>query len=231
MSEDAIDRLDPAFEPLLDLVLQHVDDSMLHEIAAADRGEDFEAHLAALRRIVRGELPIPMDWIPKEVLELTSYGEPAGDRESWAPLFACMTLLRASQPPHDKYFYGEERTILQLAKIAMAIGGDCTLAARRFLCWCLRRQPRTESLDPYFAVAILILSVRLNDVSGGMVDYLISVVRSSQTEVWELFDRHHGCAGSRDWKALIRTTLVEPESLDEKIRNFGRYLLLESDIE
>lgn len=229
MSADSIDDLDPAYEPLVGIVLQHVEDPILQEIAAADRGQDFEAHLASLRGIVRGVLPIPMGWIPKEVLELTAYSDPVDDREHWMRLFACMTLLRAEQPPHHEHFHGDKTTILRLTKSAMAIGFDCSSAARRFLCWCLRRQPRADWLDPYLAIAIMILSVRLEDLSQSMVDHHISVVRSSQTEVWQLFDRHF-CASSREWKVLIRETLSEPASLHEQIRNFGRYLFLESDI-
>lgn len=62
-----------------------------------------------------------------------------------------------------------------------------------------------------------------------ILDHCIAVVRSGETQVWELFDRHY-CVGSKEWKALIRETLVEPAALAEQIRNFGSYLLLESDL-
>ncbi len=229
MSEDTFDNLDASKQPLLELVRQHVDDRMLRHIAATDRGEDFEAHLASLRAVVGGTIPIPMDSIPKEVLELACHREPANDREHWMRLFAGMTLLQAAEPPHHERFLGQAGQVLGLTKSAMLLGDDCSLALRSFLGWCLRRQPREDWLDPYLAIAIVILSVRLDDVSQPILDHCIAVVRSGQTEVWELFDRHH-CVGSKEWTGLIRETLVEPAALAEQIRNFGSYLLLESEL-
>lgn len=230
MTEEAIDKLDPNKESLLELVLQHIDDSMLQHIASADRGEDFDANLASLREIVRGVIPIPMGWIPREVLQLSCYSEPVNERGHWMRLFSGMTLLRAAEPPHHEHFSGQVTAIVSMVKSGRAIGEDCSVAVRGFFCWSLRREPREAWLDPYLAIAIMILSVRRDDLSQPVTDHLISVVRSAETEVWELFDRRY-CSSSKDWKALIRETLVEPAALDQQIRNFGRYLLLESELE
>ena len=51
---DPIERLEPADGPLFSLACQHVDNSMLREIAEADYGMDDKAHLAALRAIKAG---------------------------------------------------------------------------------------------------------------------------------------------------------------------------------
>jgi hypothetical protein len=229
MTEETINKLDPNKESLLELVLHHIDDAMLQHIAALDYGEDVDAHLASLREIAGGVIPIPMGWIPKEVLQLSCYAEPANQREHWMRLFAGMTLLRAAEPPHHEHFHGQCTTILNLVKSGRAIGEDCSVAVRGFLGWCLLREPKEDWLDPYLAIAIMILSVHRDDLSQPVTDYLISVVRSAETEVWELFDRRF-CARSKDWKALIRETMLGPTVSDERVRNFGNYLLLESDL-
>ncbi len=79
MSKNPLDSLDPAWQPLVERVEQLVDDRMLLEIAAADYGQDLEVYLASLREIVVGELPVPMGWIPREVLELTVDSETAAN--------------------------------------------------------------------------------------------------------------------------------------------------------
>lgn len=219
----------PDSEPLLNLVLQHVDDSMLQAMAAADYGQDTDAHLAALRGITRGVLPIPLEWVPREVLELTRNTKPNDDRGHWLRVFACMNLLRAQEPPHHEQFLAEEATILRLTSSALALGPDCGRAARSFFAWCLQRQPRADWLDPYLAIAILLLSVRLETPTESLVDGVIDVVRSSPAEVWELFDGKC-CSAAADWKSMIRETLVSEGESAGKISRFGSYLLLEADL-
>jgi hypothetical protein len=46
-----LDRFEPADQPLLDLIFEHVDDSMLFDMAKADYGDDVDLHLAALHQI------------------------------------------------------------------------------------------------------------------------------------------------------------------------------------
>jgi hypothetical protein len=57
--------------PLLALIFEHVDDSMLAEIAICDYGDDVAIHLAALHQIRANNIPRPMQWHPREVMELT----------------------------------------------------------------------------------------------------------------------------------------------------------------
>lgn len=216
-------------QPLVQLALQHVDDRMLQAMAALDYGQDTDAHLAALRGIMRGVLPIPLEWVPKEVLELTRNTEPKDESGHWQRVFACLNLLRAQEPPHHEHFLAEEATILRLTTSALSIGPDCGRAARSFLVWCLQRLPRADWLDPYLAIAILLLSVRLENPKDSLVDAVISVVRSSPTEVWELFDGKR-CSAAAAWKSLIRKTFLSGEVSDGKLRNFGSYLLLEADL-
>lgn len=44
---------------------------MLLKIAKLDYGDDVEIHLETLRQIRANNIPVPMQWHPGEVLELT----------------------------------------------------------------------------------------------------------------------------------------------------------------
>jgi hypothetical protein len=73
MSTNPLERLEPADNPLLTIVSEHVDNSTLLEIAKADYGEDVEIHLVALHQIRANNISFLMQWHPGEVLELTCW--------------------------------------------------------------------------------------------------------------------------------------------------------------
>jgi len=95
----------PDANALLRAISRHVDDGMLEEIAAADHGICADAFLRELRPIRdRQFFTIPMDWRPRDVLELIRWSEPDDPRERsgrkgirghWMRAFACTALLRA----------------------------------------------------------------------------------------------------------------------------------------
>jgi hypothetical protein len=164
--------VDAASDVLLDLVRQRLDDAMLREIAEADYGADVDAHLEALRRICdQGEIPAPMNWQPREVLELTRWSEPdqpdakgncTGTRGHTIRAFACAVLLRAAaEPANDNFFDGENQTLAQLVASALVLGEDVQEATLRFLVWRVAKlQPGEER--PFFAFAILLLATLLD---------------------------------------------------------------------
>lgn len=164
----------PSPDALLHATRSRVDDGMLREIAEADYGMDFDAHLAALGPIRdQGAVPAPMGWEPKEVLELIRWSEP--DDPAWKPgstgtrghemrAFACAALLRAAAEPLNRgYFDGENSTLAQLLASALVLGPEAQEAAARFLAW------RAPSMDPelegeerpFFAFGLLVLAVVL----------------------------------------------------------------------
>ena len=161
----------PAPDALLELLRRQVDDGMLREIARADYGMDEDAHLAALLPVRdRGELPAPMRWEPKEVLELVRWSEP--DDPAWKPgspgtrghrmrAFACAALLRAAAEPENAGFFdGENSTLAQLLASALVLGADAQEAAARFLTWRTPRMAHHED-RPFFALGLLVLAVEL----------------------------------------------------------------------
>ena len=73
----------PDERALLERLAPHIDDAMLHEIAAADYGNDAAENLALLRRM-RDEDHVPENaWIPMEAVELVRWSEP--DERGWRP--------------------------------------------------------------------------------------------------------------------------------------------------
>jgi hypothetical protein len=109
MLTNPLQRLEPIHNPLLALIFEHVDDSMLLKIAQADYGKDVEIHLAALDQIRANNIPFPIQWHPGEVLELTRWTEwdnltpPNGEiseRNHWMRLFACTVLSVRVCPPY-----------------------------------------------------------------------------------------------------------------------------------
>jgi hypothetical protein len=217
---------------------------MLREIASADYGIDADAHLDALRRIRDwGEVLAPMNWEPKDVLELIRWSEP--DDPGWRPggtgirghimrAFACAALLRAAaEPVNDGYFDGENQTIAQLLASALMLGHEVQEAASRFLVWRVAQLKAYED-RPFFAFALLLLAVVLNGdrFSEGTLAYLADWAVAEEArereavagclpdhgEQWLLgltfHDQRHDV-----WRFLARRLVVEASKLrSEEVR-------------
>jgi hypothetical protein len=185
-----LDQLEPSDQPLLDLIFEHVDDSMLFDMAKADYGDDVEIHLAALHQIKAKNIPVPLPWHPAEVLCLARWTEldnlitqdgvvlqakRSTERDHWMRLFACTVLIWASLEPEkyedDKgywyYIEGESSTIVQLLESAINLGDEATIAALKFLSWRMKSQMQRAAIHedfgecPCYAIAILLLYVWL----------------------------------------------------------------------
>jgi hypothetical protein len=165
-------RFAPAERAMLDWLRPRIDGSMLEEIAEADYGMDFEAHLEALNAIhATGEIPDPLNWEPREVLELIRWSEP--DDPAWKPgstgerghllrAFCCTVLLMAGGVPHNRdYFYAENETLIQLVASVLALGEEASRAALQLLCWRKLGLPWDNDDSPFFALGILLLVASL----------------------------------------------------------------------
>jgi hypothetical protein len=115
----------PMPEPLLAALRPLIDDSMLHQIAAADYGDRVDAHFAALTEIrAQGLVPQKLDWVPGEVLELIRWSMP--EDPAWAPggqgrrghlmrAFACAVLLTGARlAVNREHSLGYADTLIQL---------------------------------------------------------------------------------------------------------------------
>jgi hypothetical protein len=251
MSDSLIQRLEPANEPLLILVFQQIDDSMLARIAEADFRCDAGTHLKALYQIRAGNIPIPMPWNPGLVFDLVQWTEPSDPTckdvpmetvGHWTRLFACAVLVQASielenyeYKTEDWQYIDEDHTIAQFLDSALKLGHDTSLAALRFLGWRMQYQMRQPSLDedtgncPCYAVAMLLLCVSLDRCDFEIIDFLISVAHSND-EYLPISKIIGESLRSQKWKDMIRRILLESSSSSSahsnpKLKKFGMELM------
>lgn len=155
----------------MDWLKPHVDDSMLWEIADSDYGFDRESNFEALLPIRdRQEIPVPLGWIPIEVLNLMRWSEPEhvtppggrGTRGHLIRAFCCAVLLRAADEPETRgYIHAENDTLIQMIASVLYLGREATESASRFLCWRILRLPLWEGEYPFFALGLLLLRAAL----------------------------------------------------------------------
>jgi 2-polyprenyl-3-methyl-5-hydroxy-6-metoxy-1,4-benzoquinol methylase len=239
-----LQRLEPIDIPLLTLIFDHVDDSMLAEIANSDYGNDADIHLAALHQIRAKNIPIPMQWYPGEVLELTRWTEwdslnpqdrVISTRNHWMRLFACTVLIWASLEPenyeHQGEYWchidGEDSTIIQFLDSALNLGDDTAIAALKFLAWRIECQMQRALLDedfgncPCYAVAMLLLYVSI--VSGDSFwehRYDPEIVSSlisvahCDNEYYLISKRIDECQRSQKWRDTIQQILLDSTAPD-----------------
>ena len=174
MSPSELEGLLAPFNPdrlaLLAWLQPLITDSLLYEIAAADYGYKSDEHLEALRPI-RDEfvIPVSLGWFPGEVLELIRWSEP--QKAAWKPglngmeghlirLFAAGVLLISWGYPENKsYSEDESDTVIQLVESAIEMGQEATDKALQLLAWRIAGVTPTYKQRPFFALAILLLTV------------------------------------------------------------------------
>ncbi len=160
---DALIALEPEPDGLLWCIAANIDDSMLRDIAHGDYGRDVEAHFAALKRIRDGkQLPAPMPWEPKEVLELIRWSQPEnpewkpgrpGARGHWMRAFCCAALLRASgEPGNFDGFDGQNQTLIQLIWSLETLGVGFDREAAAFLSWLIGRRAANGAAQRFPAI-------------------------------------------------------------------------------
>jgi hypothetical protein len=219
-------------DDLLHLVFEKLDRPMLRAIAEADYGMDANDHLKALEALKSGDMPAPMGWVPKEVLDLTRWSEPDDPQNApvqqgvsghWIRLFACTILIRAAaEPKNEGYFLGEDSTIIQLVDSAIQLGPEPAAAALKFLCWRRENTSCGYSDDSLLAIAILILAAWLDTCDAESADYLISAIAEVDAMPSVMFDL---CMKKQAWKKLSREILVESDKSTDPLRHFGKALL------
>lgn len=207
--------LPAACDPLLTLVFAKVDHSMLEEISMADYGCDASEHLNALLTIKEESNFTSMDWVPKEVLELTRHSEPIKEargnteietRKHWIRLFACTVLLRAGVEPSNRdRMLGETGTIIQMVESALVLGAAPSMAAFQFLAWLVQESGTEDWLTPYLSTALLMIAIKQDIATYPLVDSLSTLIQISRDDS----DSPIQYSGkSPKWKKYIRQTLM-----------------------
>jgi hypothetical protein len=237
MSNHPLDCLAPTDQPLLDLIGDRVDDSMLLEIARCDYGDDVELHLAALHQIKANNIPVPMPWYPGEVLCLTRWTELdnfAPDkamlaRNHWTRLFACTALIIATLDPEEDEYRDEDwgfhwsqvsgisDTMIQFLDSVLHLGDDVSIAALQFLSWRMQCEIQRASINedfgecPCYAVAILLLSVSLDQCNDELVSFLIYMAHYDRGS-WPISREIDGQL-TQKWRDTIDRILLAPTSI------------------
>ncbi len=157
----------PDADTLLRLISRHIDDGMLREIAAADYGRDVDLHLPYLTRLRdHGEIPVPLAWEPREVLELIRWSEPDdpewgpgghGERGEWMRAFACAGLLRAEFDPanNSERADGQNQTLAGLLMSIRALDAGLESAVPGFVAWLMEVQPAPPNERAFVGVGLL----------------------------------------------------------------------------
>lgn len=235
MSTHPLDCLESSDRPLLDLIFEHVDDSMLAEIAVCDYGDDVDIHLAALHQIRANKIPIPLQWHPGEVLCLTRWtgldslaqDVAIAKRKHWMRLFACTVLIWASLEPENyedrggdwNHSEGEDSTIIQFLDSALHLGDDVSLAALKFFGWRMQCQMERALLHedfgncPCYAVAMLLLCVSLDRCDPEIISFLISMAYCNH-EYIPISKEIDECQLSQKWRDTIYRILLDPTVLN-----------------
>jgi hypothetical protein len=207
-------------DALLRVIAPCIDDRMLEEIAAADRGTMMLEHLAQLRPIRDTlVLPKPMGWVPGEVLALMSYSEPddttwkpggQGKRGHWMRAFSCAVLLRAKCEPDTN------QTLIQLINSLRQLDAGFDIEATSMLAWLLSQLEEADSETVFVAVGLLWSALRIRpQVPDKNIGQLCQWIDDWGTKhrgtnldgrdlginqvFWSFFD-----SNSKDWNALGR---------------------------
>jgi hypothetical protein len=232
---------------LLAMLSEEVDDEMLREIAEADYNFNVDEHLRHLVRIRdEKEIPVPLNWEPKEVLELTKWSEPdAPDSKSGATgrrghlmrAFCCAALLISGAEQTDQEaIEGENCTLIQLLESLKDLGALFQAAGLSLVAWRLCHLTEKDEERPFFLLAALVLAIEvvkkhrdevLSELSRLLLDEE-KLVRSSEWAVlpdsssqWLLGLTFYNQKATR-WAKLGDD--IQAASVDEQIAGAKPYL-------
>lgn len=175
---DLLLKLGPSETAFLEWLAPHLNDSHLHKIADADLCLDEAQNFQALKHIQQGRpMPVPLEWIPREVLSLRRWIEPCDPHQSGLHsipqitdkalicAFCCAVLLQAADSPQTLDLIASEvSTLIQYVAAARCLGRAASESALRSLCWRVLRLPDAPEYSeefPFFAMAILLLYATL----------------------------------------------------------------------
>jgi hypothetical protein len=213
----------PARRALHELLAPHIDQATVDAIAAADYGQGYLAHRAALNDLLAdADPPDRLEWEPAEVLSLTlGHGRddgPPGGPSDVVDLYVGSLLIGADTPngmPWDR--------LPVFLDAALGLGPAERDAARRFLVWCRVECPADWRYNvgeqPFLTFGVLLLTVAyepappaevLRGLAGGLVEELDRSVFAGE---WigrlepALIGRGRKKPG-KVWQALARRVLV-----------------------
>jgi hypothetical protein len=178
----------------LESLCARMTDDMLEEIARADYGMDYDAHLAALKSLRAREPAVgQMAWEPKEVLELFRWSEFGDDRSGRTVrqeaefhlmrAFCCTLLLEAyAEPANLGFLYGNNQTIMQLLESTRFSAPADAAAMAEFFCWLIPRTPDYDEERAYYGLALITAKLRAGETSADNAKFIIEVASATEEE-------------------------------------------------
>lgn len=117
---ELLNNLNPNKSALLQAIIPKMTEDMLWSIAQADYGFEADYYMQELKKIQKFQVPPKkIEFILKEVLELTRWGDAKTAQEHWKRLFACTNLLMMA---YDTERIGENQTLANLLDSVLFIG-------------------------------------------------------------------------------------------------------------
>ena len=217
----------PSGISLLKNLCGQMSDGMLHEIASCDYDVNTPENLGSLKKIRRTlELESRLQWIPKEVLELTRWSEPDemrpncshGHQGHLIRAFCCVVLLVAgNDTANDDYIDGENQTLAQAIESCLYLGAGQCQELGELLTW---RYPTLHDYDTFpmfaiFALMVLALNIHTDKISPDQTASLVDQLATEQERL----------KGTDDdpwifWNRKYRSSFLGMENFDQKHRKW-----------
>ena len=195
LTKHAEELLQPRRNSLLARLADEIDSAHLRAIAEADYGYDANDHYAALDGI-RSQLsvPKPLEWVPREVLELIRWSRP--ENPGWKPgltgppghlirAFSCSALLSAGWDEESRDFITDEnQTLAALVESLGVLGVDYERAGLSSLGWRVQNPLKEWEDEPFFWFSLLILALRVfGNAEPDLVSEFANMVLASEQSV------------------------------------------------
>ncbi len=182
-----LSALNPSRDAVIDLLLPHLTQDLLWEIALQDPPTEAEVrrHLQALAHIRdTRQVPGDLDWNPAEVCNLLRWSDSVAPADCRMSLFTSWILVCAYvQPASAKNGYvddGDAHAIARLLMSATVLGSDYVRETSRFMAWAygqLRLQAQHRSwCRPLYLLSVFLLLARLPDRQPQVLRPIIEVL-------------------------------------------------------
>jgi hypothetical protein len=214
MTHRHLEQWQPDPAGLLDWLRERITPKALAKIAAADFGFGCDTHLAALSDIqATGLIPQPLEWHPREVLELVRWRE-GENTDHTARAFACTVLLLDAAGP--TYRDHHEQTMAVLLDSCLALGDEAVGRALGLMVTLVQafKESRVELSFAYLGLLLAAAARNPYDQRlAGLADRLVAAElearRAEHGPGWLLgltrFDARYGL-----WRSLVEDLLAEP---------------------
>lgn len=189
--------------PLLDTLCNEMTREDLEIVARADYGIDATENSEAIYHILRSrKIPTPLDWIPREALELVRWSEPEHEpdrlRAHLRRAFASMIVFHADI--EDGCRGGSiDATAAVMTESIHHLGSGFTEPAAEMVAWAIHREKDVEDL-PFLGLAFFSLSLpnrkRWNDHTIMQVAEWVMDREDESSKSWI---NDYGMTGIRPW--------------------------------